>query len=120
MDTILYITDLHVGSHVVELAGVFDRANAYRWRVVEIEMDRTSRTIPEIIAQWKPAGCIMECGKFLGEDIPSLFGKTPVVYIDPNPSTAKKARGKKAYSLRTSEAPTDVSRTQRRTVIARE
>ena len=50
MDTILYITDLHVGSHVVELAGVFDRANAYRWRVVEIEMDRTSRTIPEIIA----------------------------------------------------------------------
>lgn len=92
MDTILYITDLHVGSHVVELAGVFDRANAYRWRVVEIEMDRTSRTIPEIITQWKPAGCIMECGKFLGEDIPSLFGKTPVVYIDPNPSTAKKAK----------------------------
>ena len=92
MDTILYITDLHVGSHVVELAGVFDRATAHRWRVVEIEMDRTSRTIPEILAQWKPAGCIMECGKFLGEDIPSLFKKMPVVYIDPNPSTARKAK----------------------------
>lgn len=92
MDTILYITDLHVGSHVVELAGVFDRATAHRWRVVEIEMDRTNRTVPEILAQWKPAGCIMECGKFLGEDIPRLFRRMPVVYIDPNPSTAHKAR----------------------------
>lgn len=92
MDTILYITDLHVGSHVIELAGVFDRATTYRWRVVEIEMDRTSRAIPEILTQWKPAGCIMECGKFLGEDIPSLFKKTPVVYIDPNPKTARKAK----------------------------
>lgn len=92
MDTILYITDLHVGSHVSELAGVFDRANAHRWRIVEIEMDRTNRTIPEILAQWRPAGCIMECGKFLGEDIPSFFRKTPVVYIDPNPSTAQKAK----------------------------
>lgn len=92
MDTILYITDLHVGAHVIELAGVYDRATAHRWRVVEIEMDRTNRSIPEIIAQWKPAGCVMECGKFLGEDIPSLFKKTPVVYIDPNPSTAAKAK----------------------------
>ena len=90
MDTILYITDLHVGSHVVELAGVFDRANAYRWRVVEIEMDRTSRTIPEIIAQWKPAGCIMECGKFLGEDIPSLSARPPS-----STSTRTRARRKR-------------------------
>ncbi len=92
MDTILYITDLHVGSHVVELGGVFDRATAHRWRVIEIEMDRTSRTIPEIISQWNPAGCIMECGKFVDEDASAFFSSTPVVYLDPNPVTARKAK----------------------------
>ena len=91
MDTILYLTDLHVGTHIAQLAGIYDRAVAHRWRVIEVEMERTSRTIPEILAQWRPAGCIMECGKYMKENLLRQFRKTPVVFIDPNPGTARVA-----------------------------
>ena len=60
MDTVLYITDLHVGSHVNEFAGVVDRAAAHRWRVIEVELERTTRSLADIIRQWRPAGCIIE------------------------------------------------------------
>ena len=92
MKTVLYITDLHVGSHVAQLSGVFDRARIHHWRVIEVETDRTNRSLPEILALWRPAGCIMECGKYVGEDVHSIFGSTPVVYIDPNPETSKLAK----------------------------
>lgn len=92
METVLYFTDLHVGSHVVELEGVYERAAAHRWRVVEVERERTSRSIADFIAHWRPAGCIMECGRLVSADLPRQFGKIPVVYIDPDRETARTAR----------------------------
>ncbi len=92
MDTILYLTDLHVGSHVVELSGVYDRAAAHRWRIIEIERERSRFSVAEHLAQWRPAGCIMECGGVLSENLVGPFAGTPVVYIDPDPKTARTAR----------------------------
>ena len=91
MDTILYITDLHVGAHVAELAGVFDRASAFRWRVIEIEVARTTRPLRELIKQWNPAGCILE-GSHVVTNIRKTFGSIPVVYLDPAPKTVRTAK----------------------------
>ena len=60
MKTVLFITDLHVGSHVPEFAGVYERAAAHHWRVIELELSRSVRPLRELVAQWKPAGCILE------------------------------------------------------------
>ena len=91
METILYFTDLHVGAHVAELAGVFDRAHEHKWRVIEIELERTTRSIRELVAQWKPAGVIMECSKTGREPLDKVFAGLPVVYLDPDPRTRAKA-----------------------------
>lgn len=91
MDTVLFITDLHVGAHVPELAGVFDRAFDNRWRVIEIELQRTGRSLSELLKQWRPKGCIMECSRVDG-DLRSVFKSIPVVYLDPDPKTAAYAR----------------------------
>lgn len=92
METILYITDLHVGAHVGELAGVFDRAPAYKWRVIEIELARSLRPLGELVRQWKPAGCIMEGSHVRGQNPEHAFEGIPVVYLDPDPQTAASAR----------------------------
>ena len=92
MDTVLYITDLHVGSHVNEFAGVVDRAAAHRWRVIEVELERTTRSLADIIRQWRPAGCIIEGSKTDSMDLASVFRRVPVVYMDPDPKNARRAR----------------------------
>ena len=92
MDTVLYITDLHVGSHVNEFAGVVDRAAAHRWRVIEVELERTTRSLADIIRQWRPAGCIIEGSKTDSMDLASVFRRVPVVYMDPDPKNAHHAR----------------------------
>ena len=92
MENVLFITDLHTGSHVIEIAGVFERAVSHGWRVIEIERDRTTRPLGEFAETWKPAGCIMECGK-LSEPIDvSGLGGVPIVYLDPDPVTLATAR----------------------------
>ncbi len=89
MDTVLFITDLHTGSHVVTLAGVYARAAAHNWRVIEIERDRTTRPLREFVATWRPVGCIMECGK-LTEPVDTRRFNIPIVYIDPDPVTLRR------------------------------
>ena len=91
MDTVLFITDLHVGSHIPEFAGVFDRASAHNWRVIEIELARTARPLRELVVQWHPAGCILE-GSFLQiADIKRAFRGIPLVHLDPDAKTAAAA-----------------------------
>ncbi len=92
METVLYITDLHVGSHVAEFAGVFDRAAVHRWRVIEIEQARSPWPLRELVAQWKPAGCIVEGSHVsCGGERRAVRG-IPVVYLDPDPKTAATAK----------------------------
>jgi len=92
MDTILYITDLHVGAHIPEFVGVFDRAAAHNWRVIEIEMERSVRPLGQLVAQWRPAGCILEGTTFTKAETHRAFRGIPVVYLDPDAKTAKTAR----------------------------
>lgn len=92
MDTVLFITDLHVGSHVLELAGVFDRAATHRWRVIEIEHARTTRPLRELIERWHPTGCIMEGSLGASRSTEKTFLNIPVVHLDPDPRMARTAR----------------------------
>ena len=91
MDTILFITDLHVGSQVAELGGVFDRALAHRWRIVEVELTRVVHPISEIVRQWRPAGCILEGSGGPKVNLRRTFRGIPVVHLDPDPETAARA-----------------------------
>jgi len=101
MDTILFITDLHVGSHVAEFAGVYERAAAHRWRVIELELARIVRPLGELVAQWRPSGCILEGCNVSAADQRSMFKGIPVVNLDPDPETAATARHTVASDPRT-------------------
>ena len=90
MDNVLFLTDLHTGSHVIEISGVFERAKLYNWRVIEIERDRTTRPLKDFFETWKPIGCIMECGK-LTEPVDTSALGVPVVYIDPPPAVMRQS-----------------------------
>jgi LacI family transcriptional regulator len=92
MDTILFITDLHVGSHVPEFAGVYERASAHRWRVIELELARTVRPLGEVVAQWRPSGCILEGCNVSAADQRRTFSGIPVVNLDPDPETSAFAK----------------------------
>ena len=92
MDTVLFITDLHVGSHVQEFAGVYERAAAHHWRVIELELSRSVRPLSELVAQWKPAGCILEGCTVKATEAKRAFRGIPVVNLDPDAKTAASAR----------------------------
>ena len=87
MKTITFITDLHVGSHVAALEGVYERARAYGWHVVEIEYERTNRPLSDYIRTWNPAGCILSCSSLTEPFAPEVFRKLPTVYLDPDEKT---------------------------------
>jgi len=91
MDTILFITDLHVGSHAPEFAGVYERAVAHHWRVIELELARTARPLGELVAQWHPSGCILEGSYVKAAEAKRAFRGFPVVNLDPDPETAASA-----------------------------
>ena len=93
MDTVLFITDLHVGSHATEFAGVYERAAAHSWRVIELELARTVRPLRELVSQWKPAGCILEGSSVSAADARRAFRGIPVVNLDPGAKTAASTRG---------------------------
>lgn len=83
METILFITDLHTGSRIPELAGAREAAAALGLHVEEIEVQRLEHTIGEVLKYWKPSGCILEGSSNL---LPPkrAFGRLPLVHIDPD------------------------------------
>jgi len=83
METILFITDLHAGSRIPEFAGVREAASEKGWHVEEIEIARLTQPISEVLAYWKPAGCIFE-GSSNVLPPKRAFGAMPVVHIDPS------------------------------------
>ena len=91
MDTVLFITDLHVGSHVQEFAGVYERAAAHHWRVIELELSRSVRPLSELVAQWKPAGCILEGCTVKPAEAKRAFKGIPVVNLDSDARTSATA-----------------------------
>ena len=86
MDTILFITDLHTGSRIPELAGVREEAANLDWHVEEIEVQRLKHPIKAVLKYWKPIGCILEGSSNL---LPPrrAFSHIPIVHIDPDDKT---------------------------------
>ena len=82
METILFITDLHIGAQIAKISGVFVQAKRRGWRVVEIERDRTARPVGDFVESMKPVGCIYECSGLvaLPSDLPVGI---PTVFLDP-------------------------------------
>ena len=64
------------------LAGVRHYAHLHNWHVQTVNRPAPAE-IPSLLAFWKPLGCIVESELGPAEYPPSLFGKTPVVYLDP-------------------------------------
>lgn len=83
METILFITDLHTGSRIPELAGAREAAASLGLHVEEIEVQRLKHPIGDVLKYWKPRGCILEGSSNL---LPPkrAFGKLPLVHIDPD------------------------------------
>ena len=78
--------DFHVNEEKYrrELAGIERFAKHHGFKVSTLERF-VPEELPEIIARLRPAGCIAECSaRFdLRTLPPRLFGKAPVVYLDP-------------------------------------
>ncbi len=86
MDTVLFITDLHSGSRIPELAGAREVATGFGWHVEEIEVQRLKYPIKAVLNYWKPIGCILEGSSNLLPPRRS-FSRLPIVHIDPNDRT---------------------------------
>ena len=88
MKTILFITDLHTGSRIPELAGVREFAVAHDWHVEEIEVARLARPVADVLRYWNPEGCILEGSSNL---LPPAeeFGSIPAVHIDAGEAVVK-------------------------------
>ena len=82
MKTILFITDLHTGSRVPELAGVREFAVSHDWHVEEIEVARLERPVGDVLRYWRPEGCILEGSSNLLPPV-RAFTDIPAVHLDP-------------------------------------
>ena len=91
MDTVLFITDLHIGAQIAKISGVFSQARRHGWRVVEIERDRTMRPVADFVESLRPIGCIYECSG-LGENPSDAPAGIPTVLLDPAPSARSNLR----------------------------
>lgn len=89
MQTIAFITDLHVGAHIAAVEGVYERARNYGWHVVEIEYEHSNRPIADYIRTWNPAGCILSCSALTKPLAPEVFRRLPTVYLDPDEETLR-------------------------------
>ena len=78
--------DFHVNEEKYrrELAGIERFARLHGFKITMPERF-IPKELPELLVRFRPAGCIAECSRRF--DIrtlpPRLFGKTPVVYLDP-------------------------------------
>ena len=86
MKTILFITDLHSGSRVPELAGVRDVCSQSGIHVEEVEVSRLVDPLGKVVEYWKPAGCILEGSSNMIPE-PSACAAIPIVHLDPDDKT---------------------------------
>lgn len=91
MDTVLFITDLHIGAQIAKISGVFSQARRHGWRVIEIERDRTMRPVADFVESLRPIGCIYECSGLEANPSDTCAGM-PTVLLDPAPSSRKPPR----------------------------
>ncbi len=71
--------------HRRKLAGIRRFAKTRGWSVTAVPPEESRPAdIKNLLARFRPAGCVIECTDDQNPDLPPrLFGKTPVVYLDP-------------------------------------
>lgn len=84
---ILYLHSTHYDARSVaaEMAGVRRHAAAHGWKALEVTIDEAQLTsaLRETLRRLHPLGCVVNSGGRLNPS-PRLFGKIPVVYVDPS------------------------------------
>lgn len=91
METVLFLTDLHIGAQIAKISGVFSQAKRHGWRVVEVERERTARPVADFIESLRPIGCIYECSGLEANPSDTPPG-LPTVLLDPAPSPRSRPR----------------------------
>ncbi len=71
--------------HRRKLAGIRRFAKTRGWSVSAVPPEESRPAdIKNLLARFRPAGCVVECSDDHNPDLPPrLFGKTPVVHLDP-------------------------------------
>lgn len=84
--TILYL-NFHSDEekHRRKLAGIRRFAKTRGWTVTAVPPEESRpEDIKKLLARFRPVGCVVECTDYHNPDLPPrLFGKTPVVHLDP-------------------------------------
>ena len=84
--TILYLNfHSHEEKHRRKLAGIRRFAKTRGWSVSAVPPEESRpEDIKKLLARFRPVGCVVECTDDQNPDLPPrLFGKTPVVHLDP-------------------------------------
>lgn len=82
MKTVLFFKSSELSSCRKKLAGVTSVARKFGWNVQAVEPVRTEETSRQLLDLWKPDGCIVSCGAKTNSFPSSVFGDTPLVFID--------------------------------------
>lgn len=88
MKPILFFASDKRPSTAAKIAGVRRYSKAAEWQLQIIDSDGGHGGLSGFLDFWEPAGCIVECGRFGISPSRSVFGKTPVVYLDADPESA--------------------------------
>ena len=91
MRTILYFQATGKVSARQKLEGVYSGGREFGWNVQVIEPGAAEHKALELSRFWEPDGIIVECGPEQNHFDPTIFGKTPVVFLDRNPKTLDKS-----------------------------
>ena len=87
MKRILYFQATGKISARQKLEGVYAYGRNHAWDVQVIDPGTPARKAKELAEFWTPDGILVECGSEQNHFAPSLFGATPVVFLDRNPKT---------------------------------
>lgn len=90
--TVLFFQSTTFKSWREKLAGVYRYASQTGWQVQVIDSTIGPTEIRKLLRLWQPLGCIVDRAMSLGRTPTSLFGDTPVAYLDQNPRTAVPGR----------------------------
>ena len=85
METVLVLRTIHWDCWSVKLDALMTAAQRRGWRLQLIDRDPTL-VIDDLLKFWKPIGVVVvESGPSTIHLRPEIFGRTPVVYLDPTP-----------------------------------
>ena len=73
-----------------KLAGIYRYAEKAKWQVQMVQSGASADEIRYMLDIWKPIGCIVDRSLSNARNPTKLFGSTPVVLMDQNPTTSSR------------------------------